>query len=190
MYEELLTPFETVPFEEMNKKQVIQYFDWFMETKSERLRYLEEYVHSDGGTVQFDYSPESLIDLWIWYKDKIVWEEQTKAETEEELRKTPEIFRNMVLENTQKLTSQSLMIGVDIAVYFGECIIKNNSAIHWGYVTKPKRLVDVNKPRLVGFRGNGSVFPYSLVSVCTRRSLKKWNDKDLFEIYQKWCELI
>ena len=73
---------------------------------------------------------------------------------------------------------------------FGECIIKNNSAIHWGYVTKPKRLVDVNKPRLVGFRGNGSVFPYSLVSVCTRRSLKKWNDKDLFEIYQKWCELI
>ena len=158
MYERLISPLEGVFFEEMNKKQVVQYFDWFMETKSERLRYLEEYVHNNGGRVQFDYSPESLIDLWIWFKDKIVWEEQTQEEIEEELCRTPERFRHLVLENTKKLSDQTLMIAVDISVYFGECIIENNPTIHWSYLMKPKTLDGVNRPILVGFKGNVCVF--------------------------------
>ena len=190
MYEELLTPFEIVPFEEMNKKQVVQYFDWFMETKAERLRYLEEYIHNKSGMVTFDYSPESLIDLWIWFKDKIVWEEKTPKEIEEELESTPERFRHYVTENTKKLSIQTLMISVDIAVYFGECIINNNPTIHWGYITKPKKIVDVNKPRLIGFNGNSSVFPYRLISVCLERSSEKWNDEELYETYQIWQKLI
>lgn len=186
MYEELLTPFETVPFEEMNKKQVVQYFDWFMDTKAERIRYLEEYVHKKGGKVAFDYSPESLIDLWIWFKDKIVWEEKTQEEIEEELRITPEQFRHHVTENTKKLSIQTLMIGVDIAVYFGECVIKNNPTIYWGYLMKPKKLVDVKKPSLMGFKNGDTIFPYRLVSVCMGRSSKKWNDEELYETYEIW----
>lgn len=190
MYERLITPFEGVFFEEMNKKQVVQYFEWFMETKAERLRYLEEYIHNKGGTVAFDYSPESLIDLWVWFKDKIVWEEKTEEEIEEELRRTPERFRHHVTENTKKLSLQTTYIGVDISVYFGECFIKNNPTIHWGYVTKPKKFVDVNRPSLVGFKGNGSIFPYRLVSVCILKCSEAWSDEKLFETYQNWCDLI
>lgn len=54
MYEELLTPFETVPFEEMNKKQVVQYFDWFIETKAERIRYIDNcLIHIKNGVIMY-----------------------------------------------------------------------------------------------------------------------------------------
>ncbi len=57
MYEGLITPFPMVPFEDMKKKEVEQYFNWFMETKEERLRYLQQYIIENGGNVVLDKSP-------------------------------------------------------------------------------------------------------------------------------------
>ena len=38
-YEGMRTPFELEYFSKMNKKQAMQYFEWFMETKEERFNY-------------------------------------------------------------------------------------------------------------------------------------------------------
>ncbi len=44
MYAELLVAFSLKLFEKMNKKEAEQYFNWFMEIKSERISYLIDYV--------------------------------------------------------------------------------------------------------------------------------------------------
>ena len=66
VYEEMVIPFEVVPFEEMKKKQVEQYFQWYMDTLVERLCRLQNYITKTGGTVVLDKTPESLISLWEW----------------------------------------------------------------------------------------------------------------------------
>ena len=110
MYQELLTPFILVPFEEMNKKQVVQYFDWFINTKSERMRYLQEYIFNHKGEVVIDKSPKSLIDLWIWFKERIVWEEETQEVIENRLKSSPKWMHSHILEDTTKLSTQTLMV--------------------------------------------------------------------------------
>lgn len=40
-YREMQLPFTTVPFEEMSKKQAMQYLNWYIETLDERITYLE-----------------------------------------------------------------------------------------------------------------------------------------------------
>ena len=75
------TPFTLVPFNEMNKKQVGQYFQWFMVEKDKRLYQLEQYINKNNpAKVILDKSPESLIPLWERFEDQIEWEEKTEDE--------------------------------------------------------------------------------------------------------------
>ena len=66
IYNEMVMPFEMVSFEEMNKKQVKQYFEWFMLTLDERCNRLQNYINLTEGNVVLNKSPESLVGLCLW----------------------------------------------------------------------------------------------------------------------------
>ena len=187
MYEALIPPFPQTPFEEMNKKEVDQYFNWFMETKAEQIRYLEAYIQVEDNTVLLDKSPESLITLWAWFQEKIEWVERTPEEIEEEIEQRPDWMKPHVLEDTKKMSIETLMKAWDIAAYFGETMIYNNPPIHWGVRMKPKKLYGVNRPLLLGFAGDISSFPYGIVDVCIRKSSEVSNKNQLYEAYFVLC---
>lgn len=109
--------------------------------------------------------------------------EKNEEEIQEEIKRMPEWMKQHILDSTMKFTSQTKILAYDIAVYFGDVIIANNPQIHWGYLTKPKRLHGVNQPRLLGFAGDMSVFAYGRIEVIMRKHLEKKDEELLYKGY-------
>lgn len=189
-YTGMQIPFELVPFEEMNKKQAEQYFNWFMETKEERLQNLQRYISRDTKEVLLDKTPNSLIGLWKWFQAKIIWEEKTKEELQTELAERPEWMKKHIIESTQKLSLVTRIIAFDISVYFGEVMVCNNDSLYWGYKMKPKKLDGVNRPIIMGFVGEQCFLPYTLIEVCIRKTTRCPNDSQLFDLYHVWYQSV
>lgn len=185
-YSLMETPFEYIPPNERNKKQTKQYFDWFLTQIDTRIEILQNYIDKTSTKkIVLDKSPESLIDLWEWFEDKIVEEKMTDEEIEKMLAGKNRFERDVLKDTNTKLSTLTLALALDISTYFGETMIHNNPVIYWGYETKPKMLIGVNQPTLLGFEhGKLSLDQRNAVMVCIRRSIRKRNKMELFETYE------
>ena len=188
-YQGIRPPFELEYFSKMNKKQAMQYFEWFMETKEERFIILQEYIFRDTDKVILDKTPESLIGLWEWFQTKISWEEKTREEIELELKGRPEWMTQIILADTKKIADLTLKLAYDIGMYFGEVFVENNSSLYWGIKTKPKALNGVNQPNVLGFLGDVNMYAYGIVQVAIRKEHKETKVTRLFDIYNTWLDM-
>lgn len=186
-YRLMETPFALAPFEDMNKKQAEQYYQWFLTEKEHRIQQLEQHIRQSNISISLDKTPESLLDLWEWFEGNIEWEKKTEEELNNEMVGRPDWMRPHILADTQKMTILTLALGMDISIYFGETLISNNPSIYWGYRTSPKKLDGVNRPILLGFKGDICAFPYTLIRVCIRKSTREKNKYRLFDLYKIWC---
>ena len=189
-YREMHIPFELVPFCNMNKKQAEQYFNWFLETKEQRIKNLQEYINSETEEIVLDKSPESLIGLWRWFETKIILEKKKDEEIYEELRLSPEWMRENILNDVYKLSILTMTLVHDISVYYGDVVIENNTQIRWGYLSRPKKLDGINAPRLLGFKADMSVYTYRQVEVCARKSIDEKNENRLINLYTTCKDLL
>ena len=156
-----------------------------MEEKGHRIEMLEEYVHNAGVDIDFDYSPESLIPLWRWYETIIVSEKKTEEEIKAEKMKMPEWLYSQISE--EKISMNTLKFGMDIAIYFAEVMIRNSDGkLHWGYVTKPKNYINVNRPVVSGFKAGKELDPSRVVYILTLSSEEEKNEKRLYDRYYVW----
>lgn len=182
-YKEMIIPFKTVPFEEMKKKQAEQYYRWYMDTLDERVCRLQKHIMETGNTLVLDKTPESLIGLWEWFEPRIELCQKTDLELEDEAKGFSERMRYHVMENSKKLSVETVTIAWDIAAYFGEVVIVNNPQIRWGYLSTPKKLSGVNRPRLLGFAGDMTVYVYGRIEVGIWKSLDKFDKMRLYDMY-------
>lgn len=184
-------PFILVPFEDMNKKQVEQYFQWFMDEKDKRLQQLELYINKNNTEkIVLDKRPGSLVSLWEWFEPHIKWEDRTEKEISDEAKGKPEWMREIIQQSTRKMTMLTMSLASDIATYFGETLIHNNPGIRWGYLLKPPKFIDVKRPVLLGFRNNITLNPIRIVHTCIFRSCEKRDKNQLYELYNKWLQSI
>ena len=168
-YELMIPPFEHQGFKGLNGKQVKEYFQWYIRQIDYRIEVLNKYLLSQGEKIDFNYSPESLIPLWEWYERNIIIENKTEEELISEFNKYPEWMKDEISHT--KISIQTLKFGMDIAIYFAQVIIKNSSGkIDWGYFTKPKNMMSVNQPVLLGFKANMDLNPRLIIINCTRHS--------------------
>lgn len=181
----MIPPFELVPFVDMKKKQAEQYLAWYIDTIEQRIQNLEQYINSTGTHMVLDKTPDSLIELWDWFTKQIEVCIKSDEELELEIEKRPDWMREHIMNDRRKLSPNTLLLAYDISAYFGEVLVKNNSNIYWGYLSKPKKLHGVNHPRLLGFAHDMSVYTYGRVEVCTWKSIRTAADKMLlFNLYQ------
>jgi hypothetical protein len=176
-------PFENVVFKEMKNKEAQAYFDWYIAEIPIRTEMLKKIVEEEAN-IQLDYSPNSLIALWEWYEDKILLVERDKALYQKALDNAPEWFKPYVSDKF--LSYDTLIYAMDIAIYYGELIIKNNSKIYWGYFTKPKNRSGVNEPTLLGLPGNDDLNPREIIYNLTQRSAKEKDKNRLLSNYNVW----
>ncbi len=188
-YKMMIPPFKTVKFWEMNKKQAEEYFEWFISQIDYRISLILNAAMEDGIDYCFDYSVESLIPLWDWYENKITYRKLSESEYQSLLNDYPEWIRDFI--PTSNLSFETLMYCSDLAIYFAQVIIKNNSPkISWGYFTKPKNRANVNEPTLLGFKYDKDLNPRVIVENCTRRSGREKSSTRLYDMYNIWMEYI
>ena len=189
-YNGMTQPFELISFEDMKKKQAEQYFVWYIDTIEQRIQNLEKYINLTGTRMVLDKTPNSLIELWDWFSNHI--EVCTKDEQELMLESAmrPDWIKAHIMSDRRKLSLNTIMIAVDISAYFGEVFIKNNPNIYWGYLSKPKKLHGVNRPRLLGFAGDMSVYVYGRVEVCIWKTIETVDNMHLFNMYQVCLKMI
>lgn len=189
-YNGMTPPFELISFEDMKKKQAEQYFVWYIDTIEQRIQNLEKYINLTGTRMVLDKTPNSLIELWDWFSNHI--EVCTKDEQELMLESAmrPDWIKAHIMSDRRKLSLNTIMIAVDISAYFGEVFIKNNPNIYWGYLSKPKKLHGVNRPRLLGFAGDMSVYPYGRVEMCIWKTIETVDNMHLFNMYQVCLKMI
>lgn len=189
-YNGMTPPFELISFEDMKKKQAEQYFVWYIDTIEQRIQNLEKYINLTGTRMVLDKTPNSLIELWDWFSNHI--EVCTKDEQELMLASTmrPDWIKAHIMSDRRKLSLNTIMIAVDISAYFGEVFIKNNPNIYWGYLSKPKKLHGVNRPRLLGFAGDMSVYAYGRVEMCIWKTIETVDNMHLFNMYQVCLKMI
>ena len=88
--------------------------------------------------------------------------------------------------NARKISSLTYAISLDIAIYFAETFRKNNNGSYWGFFTKPKNRMSVNRPVLLGFKHDMDLDPRIIVETCIWHSLDKKNEKLLYDTYGVW----
>lgn len=180
--------FSNYSFFEISPKQAREYYRWFIGEVSHRISILMEYVkHECPGNQLFDYSPESLIPLWDWYKLKIEQIPKTKEEIEQDVLKYPKWIENEIRKETTKYSVETLSLALDISIYLGEVVVKNYPHLQWGCRTKPKNEFSANRPVIIGLSGKRKYFnPSRIVFVLMIKSSKGDNENSLYDLYRYW----
>lgn len=188
-YEMMIPPFKHGEFIDMRKKEVQQYFDWYISQVNYRINVLNEQIEKEGLEIVLDYSADSLIPLWEWYEKKIEFVRKDAEEYKNEIDKHPVWMQSEIL--TTKVSFETLKYALDISMYFAEIIIRNSKGkVKWGYFTSPKKRMSVNEPTLLGFKSDMDLNPRLIVLNCTRRSGRERLSTRLFDMYNTWMSYI
>lgn len=178
-YNYLVSPFDFDSFDNINKKQADEYFRWYISQSETRIDLLKMFIDENhSGGIVLDNSPDSLVPLWKWFEDEILFGGQGFGS---KLKKD--------CCNTE-FSGEVLKIITDISFYFAKVVLYNNPGIKWGYFTRPKNRMSVNKPVLVGFKADMDLDPRLVVRNCAYRSSDNKNSENLYNIYKNWLEFI
>ena len=189
------SPIEKGDFLSFTKREAEIYFNWYIEHIDERIEYLCEYVHSQGQSIELDFSVNSIIEIWDWYVKQIKIERYTRSELEEIAKEYPQWIREEIISDDIKLSYETLAICSDVAIYFAEVFRRQNeNDISWGFFTKPKKQYSVNEPVLLGFIGklseiyigNDCLNPRRTVYHCTLHYIDCEKRFTLYEMYKVW----
>ena len=187
----LMIPPVQKDFVEFSKEETKQYFEWYIAQSETRINQLQCYIAKTGASeVKLDGTVSSLVSLWKWMEENMETEKKTKEEVETEMIGRPEWMYDAIRQNDWKFTVLTNALAVDISFYFAQLFTDNFNCIRWGYYTKPKNLISVNRPVLVGFIDNTFLDPRRIVINCCRLSIKEKKETQLIETYNIWTKHI
>lgn len=190
-YNLMVPPFDFVPFERMNKKQVKEYYDWYILQTEPRISELKRYSISHSViTLPFDNSVDSFTLIWKWFETQITLVPKSQEEMQREITGRPGWMQEIIQQNTNRLSNLTIALAIDISFYFAKVFMMNNPTIFWGVRTKPKMLASVNRPVLMGFINDMILDPSKAIIVNAQRSSHSPSSKRLFDLYQTWLEFI
>lgn len=172
----------TLKFWEMSKKELRDYFRWFLDVTPERINELASAVKSSPGFEDWepDYTPTSLNALGSWFAVQIQTRPRTHEEIEEIAAQSP------FPRSGQELTNRTISLAMDIGMYLSEVLLRNNPSLRWDQLFGSKRFIEYGQPVLVGFVHDTPINPvgamttlaYGLVrKTKTGRSLREMYDK-------------
>ena len=195
---DLLVPPLGLDCSKLTPKQAKENFDWFVSKIPERMKYLSSRCASDLKLQieKLDFSAESILLIWKWFLGKAQIERTPKDEIEQMKRKYAQFGDSWV--EYERFSVATEYVIRDIGMYLGQAFVHFSNHIEWGYVTKPKNLVHVNAPILIGFedyRYTPTFKPqFEPISAVRRQALnlmtKESKESDLYNLFIKWLEYV
>lgn len=194
---DILVPPLNKPFKNFTQKEAENYFTWYKSQLIPRIEYLQKY-----SGVDLNYSVDSLNNIWEWFLEIAEIEKTPKVkikEVRDRLKNHPkEIIEDILDEQSKQFSLETEYIIRDIAMYFGEVYVRNNSSITWGYHTDTKVDSFANMPLLVGFEDRDFVPPFKahfepvfmIHGVACNLFDGDQSKEDLLVLYNKWQRMV
>jgi len=184
---EIIEPPFTLKFREMSKKELKDYYAWFMNVMPERINVLVDAVTSTLGYEEWnpDSTPQSLDTLGKWFLMLADKRPRTQEEIDAIQNQTP--FNFAVPD--QELTNKTFSIAIDIGMYLSQVFLKNHDGLEWSQPFNNKRYVDYGQPVLLGF-GAAPFNPVRMVVVqAYGLDNRTRTGKILSELYKIWSDM-
>ncbi len=146
----IMEPPFSLKFREMSKKELDEYFNWYIDQIPERIRILEKLVKLTPGYENWkaNYLPDSLDKLGEWFDSQIETRIRTDAEIEEKQVGLSWPLNQIEIQKWD-LTDKTFSLAIDIGMYVSQVLLKNISSLEWQHTTKgSKRWVDYGQPVL------------------------------------------
>jgi len=131
-----------------SKEEAKEYYKWFTSIKRERSQILESEVQEIYPEWKLDYTRNSLINLYEWFRKKVMYRNMNKEEKEElkeQISKTPLLVGVIEIPETT-FTAETVSICFDIGVYFGDALIFNVLDAKWIQKINSTNYIDYAQP--------------------------------------------
>ncbi len=185
---------DTYEFRKLTKQELINYYKWYTDIMSERLKILSDTVKSSKGYENWnpDYSSESLEVLGDWFYENAAIRKATKEENDEIYAGMSVKFKDAIELDDWDLTDKTFSLAFDIGMYFANVILKNYpqkiKLIH--YIKCGKTNAYYGQPVLEGF-GKTVLSPSVIAEVIARHFAEKTKTGGgLKKLYAIWTENI
>ena len=185
----VVLPFSSEP-EQLSKKEVAFYFQWFLGVMPERIEMLRQTLAlNDGGHVALDYTLGSLRQLGAWFGPNIGIRFPSEEEIEEDRQQLPEWLRSAAEEPDLSYVTYSLCY--DTGIYFGETMRRRYPFLRWEIVMRPKSDVDLHKPVLDREEKDCRLNPMQIMTVVARKGAFDRLDvaEELARVAEVWDEI-
>ena len=117
IYKMQIPPFPVKSFDLLTTRQAKEIFKWYTDDIPARLDQLQKCIDADvNGTVQLTRGKDSLRPLWSWLVANIQLQELTESDLKESLDAVPKWLHEYIVAGKYKLTTESLSIGMDVAI--------------------------------------------------------------------------
>lgn len=191
IYKMQIPPFPVKSFDLLTTRQAKEIFKWYTDDIPARLDQLQKCIDADvNGTVQLTRGKDSLRPLWSWLVANIQLQELTESDLKESLDAVPKWLHEYIVAGKYKLTTESLSIGMDVAIYLGEVFVHEFPHIYWGFFTKPKSRVSVNEPVLLGFENGLDMNPRRIVDTLMWQCANGKSSEGLYEVFEIWSKFV
>lgn len=195
-YQIIQPPF-TLAFTSMSKKEIKEYFKWFLDILPVRIAVLSRAVKDRHGfeTWEPDFSMASLDLLGFWF----AMEARTRKLTDQEQEEIAAAMPIPLVVPQDDLTNRTFSLAMDIGMYLSQVLLRNHPTLRWDQPLGSKTFVDYGCPVLVEFRpGDGPrTVPFNPVRMCVTLAYGLVSGKDdrrglrgLREIYDIWSKAV
>jgi hypothetical protein len=177
-------PFKFKPLQEMTKEEAQRHFDWFVAQSEPRRKLLINAIAATGGdAAAFDYSPESLIPLWVAMSRLFEARPMTQIEKDAFQNSLPAAAKQLKkFDNPKELTTATLCYAIDIGFYVAEVYMRYYPQVRWALWQGKD--IGFNKAALSGFKL--PLIPSDMVCGSVWKHFKTPKQTLLLDIYRVW----
>jgi|CXWL01.1.fsa_nt_gi hypothetical protein len=185
-YQTIQPPF-TLKFSEMSKKELKDYFQWFLGVIPERINELANAVRATPGyeAWQPDQMPTSLHSLGAWFATQV----ETRRRTQDEITEIKSRSKFPISIPDEELTNRTFSLAFDVGIYLSLVFLIDDPDIRWEQAWGGKSSIDYGQPVLVGF----CPVPFNpvqmLVTLAYGLVSKKKGGTGLRDLYEIWTNL-
>lgn len=180
-------PFEA-KLRAMPRKELDQYFRWFLDVIPERVAELTHAVRVAAGYEEWrpDQTPESLNVLGQWFAGRV----ETRVRTSAEQREIGSQIGIPTQISAKDLTDLTYSLAMDVGMHFGQVMLANHPSLRWAQMVDDKRFIDFGHAVIIGIT-NAPLNPLRIMVVFARSIANNTKTAErLRELYEVWSAFI